>query len=39
MQEEQQPQPGPSPVHTPHLAHQLQNPQNCESSQSNNQDP
>ncbi|XP_012528213.1 probable ubiquitin carboxyl-terminal hydrolase FAF-X isoform X2 [Monomorium pharaonis] len=39
MQEEQQPQPGPSPVHTPHLALQMHNPQNCESSQNTSQDP
>lgn len=47
MQEEQQSQPRPSPVHiwsqsqvilTP-PAHQLHSPQNCESSQNTSQDP
>ncbi|XP_033356836.1 probable ubiquitin carboxyl-terminal hydrolase FAF-X isoform X1 [Bombus vosnesenskii] len=49
MQEEQQSQPRPSPVHTPLWsqspviltppAHQLHSPQNCESSQNTSQDP
>ncbi|XP_066599991.1 ubiquitin carboxyl-terminal hydrolase 9X [Prorops nasuta] len=46
MQQDEQPQPGPSPVHTPlvhqvrtRLVHQVHTPQNCESSQSTNQDP
>ncbi|XP_046818690.1 probable ubiquitin carboxyl-terminal hydrolase FAF-X isoform X1 [Vespa crabro] len=37
--QEDQPQPGPSPVHTPLLAHQIRSPHNCESSQSTSQDP
>lgn len=40
MREDQQPpQPGPSPVHTPHLSLQMHNPENCESSQNTSQDP
>ncbi|XP_076659536.1 ubiquitin carboxyl-terminal hydrolase-like faf [Halictus rubicundus] len=37
--QEPEPQPGPSPVHTPLLAHQLHSPQNCESSQNTSRDP
>ncbi|XP_012278998.1 probable ubiquitin carboxyl-terminal hydrolase FAF-X [Orussus abietinus] len=38
-QEEQQPQPGPSPVHWTRANNQMHSPQNSESTQSTSQDP